>query len=165
MRRVVCCSSIAVLVSACSIGKSVKQEPDYLRQRHAGTLELTSDIPVKQLVNDLGRAAADCYATSASWTTAVIPGGIYFLARVPGRTVEAKYDEAADSGIVRVFIDGNLYLPMFQLDIAPVGNTTRVVAYHAGKNTLQRNFLPNVTAWVNDDLKACELNWVENRRR
>lgn len=155
----------AIVLSACSVGKSTKQDPGYLRDNHAGASSVSRSEPIETLFDRISLGASSCYATSSGWMPVSLLGGLPILAKAPGRTVEAKFDEKGRSGILRVFIDGNFYLPMFQVDLQESAGQVRVDAYYRNENSLQNKFLHNVSEWVAGDTDFCEMNWFEDRKK
>jgi hypothetical protein len=161
-------SAVAVAVltlSACSVGKSTKQDPNYLRNNHAAASSVSRSEPLETLFDRISLGASSCYATTSGWMPVSQMGAMSILSKAPGRTVESKFDENGRSGIIRVFVDGNFYLPMFQVDLQESNGQVRVDAYYRSENSLQNKFLHNVSEWVAGNSDFCEMNWLEDRKK
>jgi hypothetical protein len=88
--------------------------------------------------------------------------GIFVPVSGPGRDVEAKFDDAAGSGIVRGFVDGNIYLPMFQIDIRGAEHGSRLDVYYAKDLAMHRAVPENLKAWLAGDDAACSFDSPKN---
>ncbi|RYD16889.1 MAG: hypothetical protein EOP90_02680 [Lysobacteraceae bacterium] len=145
------------MLQACHLGRATKSDPGYLRARHAGFVTLSSEQPARALFERMSHNARTCYVGGA--VSGVMPAGpgLFVPISGPGREIEAKFDEANRRGFVRGFIDGNIYLPMFQIDISEDGARSRVDVYYGSSVGIPKAVPENVKAWLAGNDAACSF--------
>jgi hypothetical protein len=149
--------AVALSLAGCHFGRATRSDPAYLRSNHAGSVQMSSNRPAKEVFERMAADARACYVGGAISSVMPAGGGIFVPITGPGRDVEAKFDDASHGGFVRAFVDGNIYLPMFQIDVDETTQGTRVDVYYAKDVSMQRAVPENVRAWLAGDEAACSF--------
>jgi hypothetical protein len=146
-----------MMLQACHLGRATKSDPAYLRAHHAGSVTLSSEQPAKAVFERVSLNARTCYVGGA--VNGIMPAGPGLFVPIfgPAREIEAKFDEVNRRGFVRGFIDGNFYLPMFQIDISEDGARSRLDVYYGNSGGIPRAVPENVKAWIAGNDAACSF--------
>ena len=149
--------ALVLSLAACHLGRATRSDPAYLRSNHAGVVQLSTSRPAREVFERMAADARACYVGGAISSVMPAGAGIFVPIKGPGRDVETRFEDAAHRGFVRAFVDGNIYLPMFQIDVEETAQGTRVAVYHARDVSMQRAVADNVRAWLAGDEATCSF--------
>lgn len=149
-----------------------KKSPEFLRERHAGTVAFSSSESVDDLYPKLFQAVSECWEFNgpmqAPAGTGGAIGGAAAAISQASRFAVGELAEDRSTAWVAVRAKGAMGLlqsNFLQIDLESLGDTTRVTAYHQRNVKGQREFLEEVGVWVSGDLTFCKPKLGVRRRR
>jgi hypothetical protein len=153
---------LLLALAGCHLGRATKGDPAYLRDNHAGSAEFVVEQPARALFDRIAADASKCYTGGAVGMVMPVNAALFIPVTGAGRTVEAKFDDTSHSGTIRAFVDGNLYFPIFQMDVAATAAQTKITIYYAKDVGMHRASVVNLKAWLDGDDTACSFKAPKN---
>ncbi len=147
---------VLALVVSCvaSAAKVAKDDPEYLRQHHAGVEVLTIQKPLAEVHSIITAGVSNCYANRQNQLLSNDTKGLIAQSAVR-RLLKSEVASDNNSGYVLYGVKGFWYTPAFMFDLHQTDKGVEISFYFENDNRMQRAAFTNSKEWLGGNTLVC----------